>query len=375
MLSLSEIYRNMVRNRHIIAVIVLLLSCFCAKAQHPVGNGLEFDKMVHNFGEIMLKSGPVSCTFTLKNTGSKPAVIYNVASTCGCTDVNWTREPIRPGKTGTISVTYSNDEGAYPFDKNLTVYVSEIKKPVILKVRGVSLAEKKPLSELYPIKYGALGLRESLIKGGNLEQGTVKSEAVMVANLSGSPISVDFMNVSENLNIKVSPNPIPAQSTAEMSFTVTADRDLWGKNTYYASPVVNGKAVKGPDGSGKIGIWAFTKENFDDMTEAEKSAAPRPMFESSTCSFGKVKRGTVIHAEYTLKNQGKTPFKVYKVDADTERWSHGEIPVVDGGKIGSFKVDLDTKDMPSGEVLVIVTLTTNSPLRPIVNLFIAGYIE
>ena len=111
------------------------------------------------------------------------------------------------------------------------------------------------------------------------------------------------------------------------------------------------------------------------MTEAEKSAAPRPMFESSTWSFGKVKRGTVIHAEYTLKNQGKTPFKVYKVDADTERWSHGEIPVVDGGKIGSFKVDLDTKDMPSGEVLVIVTLTTNSPLRPIVNLFIAGYIE
>ena len=126
---------------------------------------------------------------------------------------------------------------------------------------------------------------------------------------------------------------------------------------------------------GKIGIWAFTKENFDDMTEAERSAAPRPMFESSTWSFGKVKKGTVIHASYTFRNQGKTPLKVYKVDADTQRWSHGEIPVVAGGQTGSFKVDLDTQGMPSGEVLVIVTLTTNSPLRPIVNLFIAGYIE
>lgn len=355
--------------------MVLLLSFFCAHAQHPVGNGLEFDKMVHNFGEIMHKSGPVSCTFTLKNTGSHPAVIYNVASTCGCTDVKWTKEPILPGKTGTISVTYSNDEGAYPFDKNLTVYLSDTKKPVILKVRGVSLAEKKPLAELYPVRYGALGLRESLIRGGNLEQGGVKSEAVMVANLSGSPITVSFNNVSENLKISVSPDPIPAQSTAEMSFTVTADRNKWGKNTYHASPVVNGKKVTGPEGSDKICIQAFTKENFDNMTEEEHAAAPRPMFESSTWSFGKVKKGTVIHAEYTLKNQGKTPFKVYKVDTDTEKWSHGPIPAVGAGQTGSFTVDLDTQGLPAGEVLVIVTLTTNSPLRPIINLFIAGYIE
>jgi hypothetical protein len=38
-------------------------------------------------------------------------------------------------------------------------------------------------------------------------------------------------------------------------------------------------------------------------------------------------------------------------------------------------VDIDTSDMPEGEMLTIVTLTTNSPLRPIVNLFIAGWIE
>ena len=45
-----------------------------------------------------------------------------------------------------------------------------------------------------------------------------------------------------------------------------------------------------------------------------------------------------------------------------------------GGE-GSFKVALNTSKLPVGEALVIVTLTTNSPLRPIVNLFIAGWIE
>jgi hypothetical protein len=31
--------------------------------------------------------------------------------------------------------------------------------------------------------------------------------------------------------------------------------------------------------------------------------------------------------------------------------------------------------MPEGEMLTIVTLTTNCPLRPIINLFVAGWIE
>lgn len=365
----------MMKNRFISAVIMLLMICSHAMAQHPVGGGLEFDKMVHNFGEIIHKSGPVSCTFTLKNTGSKPAVIYNVVSTCGCTDVKWTREPVRPGQQGSISVTYSNDEGAYPFDKNLTVYLSDVKKPVILKVRGVSVAEKKPLGESYPVHFGPLALKEALIKGGNMEQNSFKSEAVMVANISSSPATISFSNLSENLEISVSPNPIPANSTAEMSFTIKADRNLWGKNTYWASPLVNGKAVTGPEGSRRIGFWAFTKENFDNLTDDEKSKAARPMFESSTWSFGKVKSGTVIHAEYTFKNQGKTPFKVYKVDADADKWSHGPIAETPAGNTTTFKVDLDTTGMPKGEVLTIVTLTTNSPLRPIVNLFIAGFIE
>jgi hypothetical protein len=45
------------------------------------------------------------------------------------------------------------------------------------------------------------------------------------------------------------------------------------------------------------------------------------------------------------------------------------------GEEVTFRVHLETDNLPVGEHLTIVTLTTNSPLRPIVNLFIAGYIE
>ena len=343
-------------------------------AQEKIGSSLEMDKVVHNFGDIIHKSGPVSCTFTLYNKGSKPAVIYNVISSCGCTDVEWTHEPIRPGGKGTISVTYSNDEGAYPFDKTLTTYISDIQKPVLLKVRGVSIEKAKPLKELYPVSYGPFAMRESLIKCGNLEQGMSKSEAVMVANTSEKPVEVSFKDTDPNLTISVSPNPIPAQSTAEMKFSIKADRSIWGKHTYYTTPVINGKTYSNAEGKSAIGIWAFTKENFSGLTQDQKADGPRPKFAESTYSFGKIKRGETVHATYTFKNEGKECFCVYKVNADARKWSHSTIPAAMPGEEVSFRVHLDTEGLPLGEHLTIVTLTTNSPLRPIVNLFIAGYI-
>ena len=72
---------------------------------------------------------------------------------------------------------------------------------------------------------------------------------------------------------------------------------------------------------------------------------------------------------------GKETFKAYKTDVDAERFTLTPVPEVKANGKGSFSVTLDTAGMPKGETLVIVTLTTNSPVRPIVNLFIAGWIE
>ncbi|MBR5833447.1 MAG: DUF1573 domain-containing protein [Bacteroidales bacterium] len=358
--------------KHIFSIFSLLLAFFLsAGAQEKISEGLEADKTVHNFGDILLKSGPVSCTFTITNVSDKPAVIYSVVSSCGCTNVDWTKEPLMPGKKGKISVTYSNDEGPYPFDKTLTVYISDVKKPVLLKIRGVSVEQPKPLEESYPIAFGPFALKNTDFLCGNINQGERKSEAAMVANLSDKPIEVTFTDISDHLDISVHPNPIPARSTAEMSFSVTSCRKLWGKNTYTATPQINGKTY----GDEVISISAFTKENFDKLSEADKSTGPRPMFKESTFQAGKVRKGDVIHAKFTFENAGKKPFGVYKVDIDAPKWAHGRIPRTEPGGWTTFTVDIDTSDMAEGELLTIVTLTTNSPLRPIVNLFITGWIE
>ena len=160
-----------------------------------------FDKTVHNFGDILVSDGPQTCTFTLTNEGEKPIAIYEVVSSCGCTNVDWTRSPIRQGESGTITATYDNADGAFPFDKTLTVYVSGIKKPVLLHLKGVVREKAVPLAQAFPVRAagGTLGLRTTEMKVGNLLQGQTRSDVMEVANLTDTPLEVSFEAVSEGL--------------------------------------------------------------------------------------------------------------------------------------------------------------------------------
>ena len=104
---------------------------------------IQFDKTVHDFGEISSKAGKQTCTFTVTNDGDEALSIFAVVPSCGCTDVVWPRESIAPGAKGVITATYSTDEGAGAFDKTLTVYTSAQKKPVILHLKGAVVKNAK----------------------------------------------------------------------------------------------------------------------------------------------------------------------------------------------------------------------------------------
>ncbi len=364
------------------AVLALAASAnVTATAQVKVSGNIEMDSDVHDFGDILLGSGPVSCSFSVKNVGKEPVAIYSVVSSCGCTDVEWTKSPIKPGETGKISATYSNNEAPLPFDKNLTAYFSDTKKPVILKLRGVCHEKKLTQAEIFKERFGAIGFRTLDVKCGNILQGESRSDRLTVANLGKKPVKLAFTDISDGLSLKVSPEVIPAGGEAEVVYTVKTSRERWGKNYYCATPVADGVrsfALAGlPNGvkAGKLRIYAFTTDNFNSLSETEKSAGPRPKFAASTYSFGKIKAGRTIDAEFTFTNEGKRCFQVYKCDTDAPRYSHGTIQPVAPGQEGKIRVHVDTSMLPKGETLIIVTLTTNAPLRPVINLFISGYIE
>ena len=74
-------------------------------------------------------------TFVLKNTGNKPLVVEYVNTSCGCTSVDYSKEPVQPGKEMILNVTYKAEHPEY-FDKTITVYCNVETSPIVLKITG-----------------------------------------------------------------------------------------------------------------------------------------------------------------------------------------------------------------------------------------------
>ena len=103
-----------------------------AKAQDPI---ISFTKKMHDFGQV--KQGQaVTYDFTFKNTGKAPLFLSQPRSSCGCTVPSYPKEPIMPGQSGKISITF-DAEKAGEFNKQVTIISNAENSPETLVIKGV----------------------------------------------------------------------------------------------------------------------------------------------------------------------------------------------------------------------------------------------
>ena len=117
-----------------LAVLLAVLVSGVAFAQEKPG--MNFKKTEHNFGTIKEEIGAVSTQFEFTNTGKSPLIIQRVSASCGCTTPSYTKEPILPGKNGTISATYSTVRRPGTFNKTIRVYTNVPDTVYVLTIKG-----------------------------------------------------------------------------------------------------------------------------------------------------------------------------------------------------------------------------------------------
>ncbi len=112
-----------------------------APAQNP-DLSIKFNEEEHSFGNV--PEGPsVSYDFEFKNIGKVPIIFSDVHGSCGCTVPTWPKEPILPGKSNKIMVTYSTQGRVGQINKTVTVTSNVGTK--ILKISGN--VEKAPATD------------------------------------------------------------------------------------------------------------------------------------------------------------------------------------------------------------------------------------
>ena len=74
-------------------------------------------------------------SFVLTNTGKQLLVVHDVVTSCGCTKVEYSKQPVRPGETLELKVLYEAEDTGH-FNKSIKVYCNVENSPLRLKVRG-----------------------------------------------------------------------------------------------------------------------------------------------------------------------------------------------------------------------------------------------
>ena len=322
--------------KKIFSTLFMALTAVAMMAQQPV---ITFEKTEHDFGKINEADGRVSTVFEFKNEGMAPLILSNVRASCGCTTPTWTKEPIEPGKTGSITVTYNPNGRPGRFQKTVTITsnASEATKRVYIKGEVIPKAAKRTITK-----------------------GESKSGELEYANLTKEDHHVEL---SAYITNQVTLADIKPEQTGKFIFVIdTKDPKMYGPQEGYAYVVIDGK--KEIDEAHKLTIKANVVEDFSGLTVEQKQQAP--IIEvPAEFNAGKVVKGKNLKFYFPIKNIGANPLEIRRVYAADKALNVKQPKAVKSGKKGNVGVEINTKNMTPGAYGREVVVITNDYLNPI----------
>jgi len=125
-----------------ISVYFLFFSCSSSENKMPdhlIDNGAEITILGSesiNFGEI-IEGEKVNLEFKIKNTGKGDLIIANAKASCGCTQLEYPKEIIKPGNQESISVTFDSRNKKGKQKKSITLTTNATPSIKILTIEGV----------------------------------------------------------------------------------------------------------------------------------------------------------------------------------------------------------------------------------------------
>ncbi|MEO8211291.1 MAG: DUF1573 domain-containing protein [bacterium] len=96
---------------------------------------LQFEEERHDFG-IIEQGEKISFAFKFKNVGKGDLVIRAAQASCGCTVPEYPKEPVKPGDSGVINVTFNSEGKEGMQEKTVTIISNTVPNNYILTITG-----------------------------------------------------------------------------------------------------------------------------------------------------------------------------------------------------------------------------------------------
>ena len=233
--------------KQVLTITLLFLSFASCKAQESVFlESFQYDKRIHDFGTIYEKDGKVNHTFTFTNRGKDPVTISDINAWCGCTTVRYPKEPVFPGKTAKVNITYNPDHRPGTFSKEVVVILNGGKNYTRLWVKGNVIGMQHPVTEDHPYAYGSgLYMSHRVLPFPPMKVGEEKKMRLLIANDTKKKMNVEFIRRPNNRVLQFPDQLVlnPGEST-EVYAHYRILKDYNYTRCVYIIPKVNGKELQ-----------------------------------------------------------------------------------------------------------------------------------
>lgn len=104
---------------------------------------MTFNKKEHDFG-VINEGDKVETTFAFTNTGEADLIIANASGSCGCTVPEFPKEPIKPGKTGKMKVSFDSNGKPGMQQKSVNITANTASGKDVLTIKANVTPKAKP---------------------------------------------------------------------------------------------------------------------------------------------------------------------------------------------------------------------------------------
>jgi hypothetical protein len=333
---------------------------------------ITFDKTSFNFGNINELEGEKTHIFTFTNNGSQALMIYDITSTCGCTIPEWSKEPISPGSTGTIKVTFDPKGRPGAFRKSITVKTNARETNVTLYIVGMVIPKPKTVSEDFPVKIGSLRIATTHLSMQTVLSSQVKVDTVQIFNDSDSSLTVSITEAPAHINFTVTPSTLAPKQKGLIYVAFDGKKvNDWGFLVSRVLFKLNGKLVS----DNMLAVSANIQEDFSLLTSEQKLAAPKAKLNEESFNFGTIIPGKTVEHDFILKNEGKEPLIIRKISTTCGcTASKPEKYTINSGESTVLKCSFDSRGK-AGKQFQTITVIVNDPLQSMLVLRFIGDVE
>jgi len=342
--------------------MAMALVAVAMMAQQPV---ITFDKTDHDFGKINEGDGKVTTIFTFKNEGMEPLVLSNVRASCGCTTPKWPREPIEPGQTGEITVTYNPNGRPGRFTKTVTITSNATEPTTRVTIKGEVIPKPAKPVDNYPVKMGELSLKTRDVNFGKVNDHATKTYEIEYANQTDHEITVAILPAKgqeKYLDAVVTLANVKPNETGKVQIALTTENaGVYGPQEGSFLIIVNGKQDNSDDF--KIFVKTEVEEDFSKLTPEDHRNAPildaANVINVGTIASGKAGKRTVV-----LTNVGADPLKIRRVlNNSKEIKATVSKTELKNGKSAQLKLEVAGAGLEPGAYSRQLTIITNDPAK------------